>query len=147
QLTLSDAASGAHLALEQFEFRGVVRSLSGPIKGDGAFHIGNAHYPFQISTGRPSDDGAVKVKMTIDPIERDRLAFDADMTLTMPHGTPHVDGLLKVRRPVGAVTDGNVTKVREPWIITSKLKGDPTGVVLEQVEFKYGPDDRAATLK
>ena len=34
----------------------------------------------------------------------------------------------------------------EPWRISSKIKGDGTAAVLEQIEFQYGPDDRAMKL-
>ena len=35
----------------------------------------------------------------------------------------------------------------EPWRVTSRIKGDSDAAVLEQIEFQYGPDDRAIKLR
>src|SRR5262249_39998827 len=35
----------------------------------------------------------------------------------------------------------------EPWRVTSRVKGDSTAAVFEQIEFQYGPDDRAIRLR
>src|SRR5262249_43952709 len=37
--------------------------------------------------------------------------------------------------------------ITEPWRVTSRIKGDGTAAVLDQIEFQYGPDDRALKLK
>ena len=65
--TLADAASGARLLLEKLEFTGQVRSLLGPVKGEGSFAIDGQHYPFRLSVSRPGSDGGVKVRLNVDP--------------------------------------------------------------------------------
>src|SRR5262249_57579278 len=45
-----DAASGARLLLEKLEFRGELRSLIGPVKGEGAFILGGLPHPYPIPT-------------------------------------------------------------------------------------------------
>ena len=35
----------------------------------------------------------------------------------------------------------------EPWRVTSRIKGDSSAATLEQIEFQYGPDDRAIKLR
>ncbi len=50
-------------------------------------------------------------------------------------------GRLGARRPAG------IRSIIEPWRISSKIRGDSTAAVLEQIEFQYGPDDRATKLK
>ena len=49
--TLSDPASKSKLELEQFWFRGDVRSLTGPIRGKGEFVTGGRLYGYDISAG------------------------------------------------------------------------------------------------
>src|SRR5690242_12345398 len=65
---LSDAASGAKLELDKVWFNGELRSLLGPIKGEGAATVAGALYPFRLSSGRVNDDGAMRVRLNVDPV-------------------------------------------------------------------------------
>src|SRR5437879_184752 len=58
---LTDAASGAHTTLEQLWFKGDVRSLVGPFKGEGAFVSAGQLYGYRVSGGRRGDDGTVRL--------------------------------------------------------------------------------------
>ena len=49
---LADAASDTRVTLEKVEFKGELRSLAGPVKGDGSFVVSGQRYPYRISTGR-----------------------------------------------------------------------------------------------
>jgi len=40
-----------------------------------------------------------------------------------------------------------VSLIIEPWRVTSRIRGDSAAAVLEQIEFQYGPDDRAVKLR
>jgi len=51
---LADAASGSRVVLEKLEFQGELRSLVGPLKGEGSFVTGGLHYPYRIAAGRPA---------------------------------------------------------------------------------------------
>ena len=44
----ANAVSGSGLVLDKFEFRGELRSLIGPLKGEGAFVLDGQHYPFRV---------------------------------------------------------------------------------------------------
>jgi uncharacterized protein involved in outer membrane biogenesis len=70
--TFSDAASGTKLVLDKLDFTGQVRSLLGPVKGEGSFAIEGQHYPFRLAVSRPADDGSVKIRLNVDPIDRPR---------------------------------------------------------------------------
>ena len=61
---LADAASGSRLVLDKLEFKGDVRSLAGPVKGEGSFVVAGQHYPYRMAASRIADDGGVKVRLT-----------------------------------------------------------------------------------
>ena len=63
---LTDAASDTRLVLEKLEFRGELRSLAGPVKGDGSFVVAGQRYPYRVSTGRIAEDGGVKVRLAVE---------------------------------------------------------------------------------
>jgi large subunit ribosomal protein L24 len=140
--TLADAASGARLVLDKLDFNGQVRSLLGPVKGEGSFEIGGQHYPFQLSASRPAGDGGVKVRLTLDPIDYPR-TVDVDGTIWVERGLPRFDGTLQLARPVGRSSEG----ITESWRISSHVRADGAAAVLDQVEFQYGPEERAIRLK
>jgi uncharacterized protein involved in outer membrane biogenesis len=140
--TLADAASDARLVLDKLEFTGQVRSLLGPVKGEGSFAIDGQHYPFRLSVSRPVDDGSVKVRLNVDPIDYPR-TVDVDGSIWLERGRPRFEGTLQLARPVGRGPDGII----EPWRVTSHVRADGAAAVLEQVEFQYGPEERAVRLK
>jgi large subunit ribosomal protein L24 len=143
---LADAASGSRLVLDKLEFKGDLRSLAGPIKGAGSFVVAGQHYPYRIATGRIGDDGAMKVRLSVDPIDRP-LTAEADLSISIERGTPRFEGSVQLARPVGRAPAGAQSLITEPWRVATKVKGDGAAAVLEQIEFQYGPDDRAIKLK
>ena len=140
--TLADAASGARLSLEQLEFTGQVRSLLGPVKGEGSFAIDGQHYPFQLAVSRPADDSGVKVRLNVAPIDNPR-TLDLDGSIWVEKGLPRFEGTLRLTRPAGRSPDGII----ESWRLSSHVRADGAAALLEQVELQYGPDERAIRLK
>jgi AsmA family/AsmA-like C-terminal region len=140
--TFTDAASGTRLVLDKLDFTGQLRSLVGPVKGEGSFAIEGQHYPFRLAVGRPADDGSVKVRLNVDPIDHPR-TIDLDGSIVVERGLPRFEGTLQVARPVGRSPDGII----EPWRVSSHVRANGTAAVLEQVELQYGSDDRAIRLK
>jgi len=140
--TFADAASGTRLMLDKLEFTGQVRSLLGPVKGEGSFAIDGQHYPFRLGVNRPADDGGVKVRLNVDPIDHPG-SVDIDGSIWVEHGLPRFEGTLQLARPVGRSPDGIV----ESWHIASHVRANGGAAVLEQVEFQYGPEERAIRLK
>jgi hypothetical protein len=141
---LTDAGSGARLVLDKLKFRGEARSLIGPIRGEGNFVIGDAAYRYRVSTGRHGADG-VRIKLEIEPVDQP-LTMEADGMLAFDYGVPRFDGNVVLMRPVGAVLASGRATVNEPWRATSKIKASVTGVQFDQIEFRYGPEERAMTL-
>jgi uncharacterized protein involved in outer membrane biogenesis len=141
----ADAASGSRLILEKLEFRGELRSLSGPIKGEGSFVAAGQHFPYRIATSRIDENGGIKLRLTVDPIDRP-LAAEADISISLDRGTPRFEGNVQFARPVGLAPAGSQSPIIEPWRLTSRVKGDSAAAVLEQIEFQYGPEERAIKL-
>ena len=148
----TDAASGSRLALDKLEFKGELRSLAGPVKGEGSFVVAGQHYPYRVSASRIFENSGVKVRLTVDPIDRP-LSAEADVVISIDRGAPRFDGNVSFARRAGRATAGAQAHTAEswrdsePWRVTSRVKGDAKAAVLEQIEFQYGPDDRAIKLK
>jgi large subunit ribosomal protein L24 len=142
---LMDFRSGSRLILDKLWFNGDVRSLAGPFKGDGAFVIGGELYPYRVAAGRIGDDGAMKLRLNIDPSGRP-VAIDADGTLSFERGEPRFEGAFNVARPAGVVLASGRAVATEPWRLGAKIKAVAASTLLEQVEFQYGPEERAVKL-
>ena len=143
---LANAASGSRLVLEKLEFTGELRSLAGPSKGEGSFVVGGQHFPYRLSTGRIAPGGSVKVRLAIEPTDRPMTA-EADVSIWMDRGMPRFEGNVQLARSVGRAPAGAQSLIIEPWRVSTRIKGDGSAAVLEQIEFQYGPDDRAVKLR
>jgi uncharacterized protein involved in outer membrane biogenesis len=143
---LVDDASNSRLVLDKMEFHGELRSLAGPIKGDGSFVVAGQHYPYSVSTSRFADDGSVKVRLAVNPVDLP-LTSEADLTILIERGTPRFEGSIQVARAVGRAPAGAPSLIIDSWRVTSRVKGDSTAALLDQIELQYGPDDRAIKLK
>ena len=144
RVVLSDSLSNSRMVLDKLWFRGQVRSLSGPFRGDGAFVSNGEIHGYRIAAGRLADDG-IKVKLNIDIAERP-LAIEVDGMLAADRAAPGFDGSFSMSRPVGSVKASGKTVVNEPWKLAGKVKANAQSALLEQVEFQYGPEQRAAKL-
>src|SRR6185437_12492969 len=144
KIVLSDAANGGTLVLEKVWFNGDVRSLLGPIKGEGAFKLGGDLYPYRLSAGRFGEDGTLKLHLNVDPVNHP-LSIEGDGTLSLAKGAPRFDGTLKLARPVG-IAQQSAGAVTQPWRIGGKIKATSAGALMEQVEFQYGSDEQAIKL-
>ena len=82
RLSLSDGASGTQAALQGFWFKGDVRSLLGPAKGEGGFISSGERYSYRAGVSRLGDDGAVKVRLGIEPADHP-LAIEAEGALRL----------------------------------------------------------------
>lgn len=146
KVTLGDAASGAGVTLEGLFFAGDVRSLLGPIKGEGGFFTPDGErYAYRISASRAGDDGAMRVRLGLDPSDRP-LTIVAEGALRLDTNSPRFDGTVNVTRPVAVATGSGRGTIATPWRMTSRVKASPASALFEQVEYQYGPDDRPLKL-
>jgi large subunit ribosomal protein L24 len=142
---LTDARSGSRLVLDKLWFSGDVRSLVGPFKGDGAFVIGGELYAYRIAASRVGEDGAVKLRVNVDPSDRP-LAIDADGALSFDRGEPRFEGSINLARPAGIALPSGETVATDPWRLGTRIKATAAAALLEQIEFQYGPEERAVKL-
>ena len=145
KVVLTDAASGASLQLDKVWFNGELRSLLGPIKGEGAASVGGDMYPFRLSTGRANPDGALRVHLNVDPVSTP-LNVESDGLLTVVQGKPQFQGTWSVTRPVGIASPGSGAVVTPPWRFGGKIKVTPASALMEQADFSYGSDAEAIKL-
>lgn len=144
RIVLADAASNSTLILDGFSFEGDVRSLAGPIRGDGSFVFNDDSYRYRIASGRRGADGA-KLRLSLEAVDRP-LIVDTDGVLRIDDASPRFEGALALARPAGAALPGGRTLAHEPWRLTTQVKADPRRVHAEQIEFQFGPDDRPFRL-
>src|SRR5581483_9742209 len=143
---LTDAANGGSVVLDKFEFKGELRSLAGPIKGEGSFLLGGQHYPYRVAASRAGEDGSVKLRLSIDPIDKP-LTIDTEASISIERGVPHFEGTFQLQRAVGRAPEGGSALIIEPWRLSTRISGDTNAAKLEQIEYQYGPDDRAIKLR
>ena len=143
KVTLSDAGADGSVTLEHVWFKGEARSLLGPIKGEGAANVGGDLYPFRLSAGRLSDDGKLKLRVNVDPVNHP-LSAEADGMVSVNNGAPSFDGTLNLRRPVGIATGGRA--LSQPWHLGGKIKATSSSALMQNVEFQYGSQDKGFKL-
>jgi uncharacterized protein involved in outer membrane biogenesis len=144
RVTLTDAASGARTTLDKFWFNGEARSLLGPFKGEGAVTIGGELYPFRLAAGRYGDDGALKLHVNVDPVDRP-LSIEADGMLALAGGEPKFDGTLSLTRPVG-IASRKTERLTQPWRLSGKIKASAASALMQQFEFQYGSEEQGLKL-
>jgi large subunit ribosomal protein L24 len=144
-VVLGDAASGTVLKLDNVWFNGELRSLAGPLKGEGAATIGGAQFPYRISLSRVSDEGTSRLRLNIDPTNYP-LSIEADGTVSVKAGDPHFDGTLNLARPVGIASAGADALVTQPWRLGGKIKVSAASALMELLEFQYGSEQQGVKL-
>jgi uncharacterized protein involved in outer membrane biogenesis len=145
RLSFSDAASGAAVSLERLWFNGELRSLLGPVKGEGGFTAAGERYGYRVSASRIGEDGAMKLRVGLDPADRP-LSIGAEGAVRIEGNAPRFDGTLSVARPVAIASPSGRGVIAVPWRVTSRVKASPAQALFEQLEYQYGPDDRALKL-
>jgi uncharacterized protein involved in outer membrane biogenesis len=141
---VDDTRSDSRLVLDKLWFNGDVHSLLGPFKGNGAFVVAGKLYGYRIAAGQ-IDHGALKLHFNIDPVDRP-LAVDADGTLSFEKGAPHFEGSLDLARPAGLALPNGKNLISDPWRLAAKITATPASALLRELEFQYGPDERAIKL-
>ncbi len=148
RVELFDVASGGQTTLSKLWFDGEVRALPGPIRGEGAFVLNGGLYSYRISAARPEANGS-RIRLSIDPADRPVTA-DVEGVLTTETGIPRFEGQATLTRRLASGKGDKLNKrdlaLVEPWRITSRVKATAANALFEQVEFLYGPEERALKL-
>jgi large subunit ribosomal protein L24 len=145
RVAFSDGASGTSVSLEGFWFKGDLRSLLGPAKGEGGFISEGERFGYRLATSRLGEDGSVKLRLGIDPSDRP-LAIEADGSLKLEDNSPRFDGSLTLARLAAVGGASGRGTVAVPWRASAKVKAAPTHALFEQLEYSYGPEERALKL-
>ena len=142
RVALHDALSHGTLELNDIAFSGDVRALAGSIRGDGNFTLSGKRYPFRVSSGDATDGTGTRVHLNIDPSlsTTSARAFAADIegVLSFQARAPRFEGAVTLSSPVNAKAP-----IATPWRVAAKVKADPSGAGLEQLEASYGAEERA----
>jgi len=93
RITLADG-NGHSLLLDRLGFGGEVRSLRGPAKGEGSVVLDGKSYLFSIAVDRTASDGAAKVRLLVDTLDRVRVG-DVDSSIWIERGIPYFAGTLQ----------------------------------------------------
>jgi uncharacterized protein involved in outer membrane biogenesis len=142
---LADAASGTELELERFWFNGEMGSLLGPVKGAGGFTTAGERYGYRLNASRVDDNGAVKLRLGLDPADRP-LVVEADGQVTLDAKAPRFEGTLSLVRLAGAAVGSGPGIAITPWRATSRVTATPRRALLEEIDYQYGPEERALKL-
>jgi uncharacterized protein involved in outer membrane biogenesis len=147
-IVLTNEANGTTVALEQVRFNGEARSLAGPLKGEGGVIVAGQAYPYRIALGRLNDDGALKMRVNVDPADHP-LGIEADGTLTFVAAEPRFEGVLGVSRAVGIAQRNpgqSVQPLTQPWRASAKVKATGRSALMENIEFQFGSEDQGTRL-
>jgi uncharacterized protein involved in outer membrane biogenesis len=147
-IALTTDANGASITLERVWFNGEARSLLGPVKGEGGVIVAGQIYPYRIAVGRLSDDGALKLRVNVDPVDHP-LSIEADGALAFVAAEPRFDGMLNVSRPVGIAgrkTAQPAPPLTQPWRVSAKIKATGQSALMDNIEFQYGSEEQGSKI-
>ncbi|MEZ5786349.1 MAG: AsmA family protein [Xanthobacteraceae bacterium] len=144
RVMLTDAENDRSVVLEKLSFQGDLRSLAGPLRGDGRFTAEGGAYRFRLSTGRGSPQG-IKLRLGLDAPGWP-LIVETDGVVSLDGEHPHYDGTLALSGPASAVLADGRAVARDPWRATARVRADPQHAAIEDLELHYGPEDRLLRL-
>lgn len=144
RVILTDAGNDRSVALEKLSFKGDLRSLAGPLRGDGRFTAQGSAYRFRLSTGRGSSKG-IKLRLGLDAPGWPLIA-ETDGVVSLDGEHPRYDGALVLSGPASAVLADGRAVARDPWRATARVRVDPRRATIEDLDLHYGPEDRLLRL-
>jgi uncharacterized protein involved in outer membrane biogenesis len=145
RIVLADAASGGRFALDNVSFKGEVRSLLGPLRGDGAFTADDHPYTFRLGAGHRGDDSGIRLRLAVEAPAAG-VSFETEGTIWAHGGAPRYEGAVTASRAAGAALPNGRTAINEPWQLTAKVKAGPATASFDDLAFVYGPEMRPARL-
>ena len=147
-ITLSNGGNDGSITLGRVSFNGEVRSLAGPMKGEGSVTVAGKRYPYRLTTNRLGDDGSMRLRVNVDPADYP-LSIEADGALAFGAREPSFDGTVNLSRPVG-IAGRNAAEpadsLTQPWRIGGRVKATGKSALMENVEFQYGSEEQGFKL-
>ena len=147
-ITLTNAGNDGSITLGRVSFNGEVRSLVGPLKGEGSVTLAGKRFPYRLTTNRLNDDGSMRLRVVVDAADYP-LSIEADGALAIVAREPSFDGTLNLSRPVGIV-ERNAAEpadaLTQPWRIGGKIKASGKSALMDNLEFQYGSEEQGFKL-
>jgi large subunit ribosomal protein L24 len=143
RISVADSAGEKRLVLDKLWYAGDVRSLAGSFRGEGAFVANGDLVSYRVAASR--QDNAIKLRLTLEP-SASPMPVDIDGTLLAENTAPRFEGTLTVTRPAGTVLADGRAVVNEPFRLTAEVNAKHPAVLFDQLEFQYGPEERALKL-
>ena len=147
-ITLTNAGNDGSITLGRVSFNGEVRSLVGPLKGEGSVTLAGKRFPYRLNTNRLNDDGSMRLRVNVDAADYP-LSIEADGALAFVAREPSFDGTLNLSRPVGIV-ERNAAEpadaLTQPWRIGGKIKASGKSALMDNLEFQYGSEEQGFKL-
>ena len=147
-ITLTNAGNDGSITLGRVSFNGEVRSLVGPLKGEGSVTLAGKRFPYRLTTNRLNDDGSMRLRVVVDAADYP-LSIEADGALAFVAREPSFDGTLNLSRPVGIV-ERNAAEpadaLTQPWRIGGKIKASGKSALMDNLEFQYGSEEQGFKL-
>ena len=146
RVAFHDAESRSSFELNDIAFSGEARPSGASLRGDGNFVLSGTRYPFQISFAQAAVGDASRVHIAIDPGTRADF-IGVDGFLSFVEQVPRFDGALTLAGAVASVGKNfSGDPSQRPWRVSAKVKADPKGARLEQVDASYGNANSALRL-
>ncbi len=137
-----DPDGSLRLAVEKAWFAGELKSLLGPVRGEGGFVADGERYGYRLNISRPDESGA-RARLIIDATASSP-SLDMDGSLRFEAGVPQFEGRITV---AGPSLQADKTGPELGWRATAmRVRAGPNRAVSEDFELQYGPDDRAIKL-
>jgi large subunit ribosomal protein L24 len=147
-ITLTNAGNDGSITLGRVSFNGEVRSLVGPLKGEGSVTLAGKRFPYRLTTNRLNDDGSMRLRVVVDAADYP-LSIEADGALAFVAREPSFGGTLNLSRPVGIV-ERNAAEpadaLTQPWRIGGKIKASGKSALMDNLEFQYGSEEQGFKL-
>lgn len=139
-VSIIDARNGVTRRLDDANLLVSGRSLAGPFKVDGTLSSEGDPYSLRISTGRRQEDGSIRVKADLTP-SNIPVTFSSDGVLAHEEASPVYEGSFSMALLAPAAEGAN------GWSAKGQFKLDAEELDVPSFDFRYGPEDRTASLE
>ncbi|NWG26254.1 MAG: AsmA family protein [Pseudorhodoplanes sp.] len=142
RIAVADSSGEKRLLLDKFWYTGDVRSLAGSFRGEGAFVSNEDLVGYRVAASR--QDNAIKLRLTLEP-SASPMPVEIEGAI-LAEDRPRFEGSLVVSRPAGTTLSDGRAVINEPFRLTARVNARHPAVLFDQLEFQYGPEERALKL-
>ncbi len=147
-LVLVDNTGRPLKTLTGIAFSGQASSLDGPFKVEGRALTESESYTFKIASGRMREDGAIRLKINLEPVSIPRtMSLDAIVSVT--DGMPELAGKFNITQSLvtNVAAERGVRLKDLPWQIGGNVEGPLDNLLLQGMSLSAGPQTRKIALE